>query len=246
MIKNALKTLIPAAVLQWRSRRIAKQNQQKFSGKSAVETFSEIYDENIWGGNSGEFYSGDGSTEIFANQYAAAIKKFIAENDVTGVVDLGCGDFRVAAKFISNEIHYTGVDIVESLIEHNLQEHGNENIDFRRLDIAEDDLPEGDLCLIRQVLQHLSNTEIAKILSNCRKYKFLLVTEHYPPPDRIIVPNIDIPHGPGMRIYYDSAVFLDKPPFDLKNISLLLDVEAEEQTRIKTFVIDSRQGNSNR
>jgi hypothetical protein len=74
-------------------------------------------------------------------------------------------------------------------------------------------------------------------LQNAGKFKYLIITEHYPPPEKEFVPNLDIPHGPSVRVEFDSAVVLDKPPFDLKNVKLLLDMEAEEGTRIKTFVI---------
>ena len=243
MIKKALKKMIPNAVHRWRQRRLVRQRQQTFSEQSAAETFSEIYSENIWGGDPGDFYSGDGSAEAFAEQYSAAVKQFIAANGIENVVDLGCGDFRVASKIVSDEIKYTGVDVVASLIEHHKRNHANENVDFLCLDIAEDELPQGELCLIRQVLQHLSNAEIGSILKNCQKYKFLIITEHYPRPELKAVPNLDIPHGPGMRVFFDSAVFLDQPPFNLKNISLMLDVEAEERTRIKTFLIRNETGN---
>ncbi len=97
------------------------------------------------------------------------------------------------------------------------------------------------MCLIRQVLQHLSNAEISRVLENANKYKYLIVTEHYPNPAAKLKPNLDIPHGPTVRLQYDSAVVLDKPPFNLKNIELLLDIEAEEGTRIKTFLVSSER-----
>lgn len=238
MIKDSVKKIIPSSVLQWRRRRIAEKHQQGFAEKTVAETFSEIYEKNVWGGSDGEFYSGEGSTEKYSQKYIDAIKNFIAEKDIKRVVDLGCGDFRVASKFVFGDFHYTGCDVVPSLIEHNQKKFGGETIEFRCVNIIEDELPEGDLCLIRQVLQHLSNAEISKILENCKKYKYLIVTEHYPNPNKNIIPNLDIPHGPEMRLHYDSAVFLEKPPFNLKNVSLLLDVEAEEGTRIKTFIIE--------
>jgi hypothetical protein len=151
-------------------------------------------------------------------------------------VDLGCGDFRVAAKFVSGAFHYTGCDVVFSLVKHLNETRKNETTEFRCVNVVEDELPDGDLCLIRQVLQHLSNAEIRQVLENARKYKFLIITEHYPNPQTEYTPNLDIPHGPSVRVQFDSAVVLDKPPFDLKNVKLLLDVEAEEGTRIKTFL----------
>lgn len=237
-LKNAVKKLIPPSVMRWRRRKIAARGQQKFAEKSVAETFSEIYEKNIWGGNKGEFYSGEGSTEKYAEKYAATVKKIIADHNIKTVVDLGCGDFRVASKFVSNDIHYIGCDVVPALIKHLTEKFASKNIEFRQLNIVEDQLPDGDLCLIRQVLQHLSNAEVQSILSNTEKFKYLIVTEHYPHPEIAAVPNLDIPHGDGMRLHFDSAVYLDKPPFNLKAVKLLLDVEAEEGTRIKTFVAE--------
>ncbi|MGI8786800.1 MAG: class I SAM-dependent methyltransferase [Pyrinomonadaceae bacterium] len=236
-LKNAVKNIIPPSLLDWRRRKIAAANQQKFADKTAAETFSAIYERNAWGGAAGEFYSGDGSTNKYADVYAKTIKKFIAGNKIERVVDLGCGDFRVAAKFVSDDFYYIGCDVVPSLIEYLNEKYKSETIEFRCVNIAEDDLPDGDLCLIRQVLQHLSNAEIEKVLRSAGKYKFLIITEHYPNPQKDFEPNLDIPHGPSVRVQFDSAVVLDAPPFNLKNIKILLDVEAEEGTRIKTFVI---------
>lgn len=237
MIKSLVKKLIPASLLEKRRRKISAENQQKFADKSVAETFSEIYEKNAWGGKEGEFYSGDGSNTEYAEIYASAIRKFISENKIEQVVDLGCGDFRVASKFVSDDFQYTGCDVVFSLVKHLNETHKTDKIQFKCVNIVEDELPDGDLCLIRQVLQHLSNAEIAKVLDNAKKFKYLIVTEHYPNPKIEFEPNQDIPHGPSVRVQFDSAVVLDKPPFNLKNVKLLLDVEAEEGTRIKTFVI---------
>jgi len=241
MIKNAVKKIIPASLLEWRRRKISAREQQRFADKTAAETFSEIYERNAWGGEQGEFYSGDGSAQKYADAYAETVRKFIAENKIERVVDLGCGDFRVAAKFVSGNFHYTGCDVVFSLIKHLNETRKNETTEFRCVNIVEDELPDGDLCLTRQVLQHLSNAEIEQVLENTQKFKHLIITEHYPNPDKEFVPNLDIPHGPTVRARFDSAVVLDKPPFNLKNVKLLLDVEAEEGTRIKTFLVIREQ-----
>ena len=91
-----------------------------------------------------------------------------------------------------------------------------------------DNLPAAGLCLIRQVLQHLSNQEIAQILQNTRKYKYIIITEHYPPPYLNIIPNRDKPHGKDIRLDNDSGVYLNKPPYNIKISEVLLDVEIEK------------------
>lgn len=237
MLKNLIKSIIPESVLQKRRRKVAEREQKKFADKTVAETFSEIYANNIWGGKDGEFFSGEGSTERYSQIYAQTIKKFIEENQINSVVDLGCGDFRVAMQFISKDVHYAGVDIVPTMIEHHNQTFATDKINFYCKNIIEDELPKGELCLIRQVLQHLSNDEISKILQNVKGFKNLIITEQFPNPKREIVPNLDIPHGPDVRLHFDSAVFVDKPPFNLQNVTLLLDVEADEGTRIKSFLI---------
>lgn len=239
MIKNAVKKIIPSSILEWRQRRVRAKLQQAFAEKSVAETFGEIYEKNAWGGAKGEFYSGDGSGAEYADAYAEAVRRFILENKIRRVVDLGCGDFRVASKFVSENIHYTGCDVVFSLVRHLNEKYKNETTEFRCVNIVEDELPDGDLCLIRQVLQHLSNAEIESVLENARKYKFIIITEHYPNPTKEYAPNLDIPHGPSVRVQFDSAVVLDAPPFNMPNVKLLLDVEAEEGTRIKTFVVQT-------
>jgi SAM-dependent methyltransferase len=237
IMKEIVKQLIPSPLMKWRRQFIASREQKKFAGKSVAETFNEIYDKNLWGGEAGEFYSGEGSTEVYSTVYAENIQRFIEENEIETVVDLGCGDFRVGSQIASPEINYIGVDIVPALIENHRKKFANERVSFQCLNIVEDELPKGDLCLIRQVLQHLSNDEICKILQNCRDFKHLLITESYPSAARKLVPNIDIPHGPDMRLHFDSAVCLDQPPFSVKNVQLFLDVEAEEGNHIKTFLI---------
>ncbi len=238
-LKKTLKKIIPTFVLQWRTKKIAAKMQQEFGQKTVAETFDEIYQKNLWGGNSGEFYSGDGSTAEFAAPYAEVIKKFVSEHDIQKVVDLGCGDFRVASTFVSDEFYYTGCDIVPSLVNHLNEKYASEKIAFRCVNILDDKLPEGDVCLIRQVLQHLSNDEVSRALENAKGFKYLIVTEHFPNPAKILIPNLDIPHGPDMRISRNSAIVLDEPPFNRKNIKLLLDVEAEKGSRLKTFVIEN-------
>ncbi|MBK9155789.1 MAG: class I SAM-dependent methyltransferase [Chloracidobacterium sp.] len=237
MIKKTVKNFVPRAILDWRRRRIALRNQLKFFDRSAADTFSEIYAANLWGGESGQFCSGEGSSEAFGDQYGAAIRMFIRDHKIRSVADLGCGDFTVAGKFVSAEIDYIGIDVVEPLIERNRKTFGNEKVRFERLDISQDELPPADLCLIRQVLQHLSNAEISEILVKCRRYPYLIVTEHYPGPNQKLVPNLDIPHGPGIRLYFDSAVVLDQPPFDLPNVELLFEAEGDNGTRVKSFLV---------
>jgi len=232
-IKRELKARLPRTVLEawWRGRRWATQWEFRRLGRR--EVFRRIYADNLWGGRPGEFVSGLGSTPEQADAYAEVVRAFMAAREIRSVVDLGCGDFRVAERFITADIAYTGVDIVPELIARNRRLFGTENVRFDSLDILEDPLPAADLCLIRQVLQHLSNDQISRVLTRLGAFRYVIVTEHVPAPAWLRAPNLDKPHGPDTRLPEGSGVFISEPPFSVAAVTLLGDVAADpaEPTR---------------
>ena len=161
------------------------------------------------GGGTCNYYSGEGShLDIFVKPYCELIKKFLSEHpEIKRVIDLGCGDFNVASQFINDNINYIGVDIVPDMIESHKKNYSSEHVNFMCLDIVEDELPDGDLCLIRQVLQHLNNNDIAKILDHCRKYKYVLITESVTPKDKALIFNADIHEGEHIRSGLKSGIY---------------------------------------
>lgn len=212
--------------------------------RTVKDVFTRIYMRNIWGGKPRQYHSGDGSTKNHAFLYANAVKTFIKERRITNVVDLGCGDFVVGSKLQMDKLKYIGVDIVDDLIKQNQEKHGTVDIEFQCLDIISDELPNAELCLVRQVFQHLSNSQIISILHKIKQYKYVLITEHYPAPRIHFSPNKDKPHGPDTRIYDNSAVCLDLPPFNMQISKMLLEVDpypnlADQGGKIRTFLIEN-------
>lgn len=135
-------------------------------------------------------------------------------------VDLGCGDFRIGKQLLPLCSSYIGVDVVKPLVRRNQEIYGDSRVQFVHLDIVKDELPNGDVCFIRQVLQHLSNKQIVDILAKITKYKWVFITEHYPTDNDTIEPNKDKPHGGDIRAYENSGVYLTKPPFELPSQKL--------------------------
>jgi len=214
------------------------------AGRNVAEIFAEIYRENRWGGERGRFHSGSGSSGDHARAYANAITAFIRSQNIRRVVDLGCGDFRIGAQLLDTGVLYTGVDIVADLVQRNIEQYASERVRFECLNIIEDELPDGDLCLIRQVLQHLSNEQISRVLTNVEKYRHVIVTEHYPAPGALRRKNLDKPCGEDVRVYDGSAVFLDAPPFSRPLSGPLLDVDAvrylvKPGERIRTYWLEN-------
>ncbi|MEO1395010.1 MAG: methyltransferase domain-containing protein [Cyanobacteria bacterium J06634_5] len=230
-MKNPILERVPAGLIDVlrRSKRIVKARIAP--EKDTQQIFSEIYRKGHWKKaaqeqetaateDSSKFSSGIGSSQrAIVEPYIQTIQqqlnsfKHTAHAPVT-LVDLGCGDFQVSRAFVESVDSYIGTDIVPDVVAYNQSQYGSAQVEFRHLNIVEDALPQGDVALIRQVLQHLSNAKILKILPKFAQYKAVFVTEHYPSPNPAIVPNKDWITGRGIRILENSGVFLDHAPFN--------------------------------
>jgi SAM-dependent methyltransferase len=187
--------------------------------------FQKVYAEREWGkGDTDGFYSGTGSDPVPAKAYVENIRRYIEHEGIRSIVDLGCGDFRVAATLVSDNVQYVGVDIVKEVIEANRLRHTRPNVRFECLDIIRDPLPEGELCLIREVFQHLSNNEILSVLSKLRGFRHVIFSDAQLPASAIKKPNRDIVHGRDTRGWKHSALLLDLPPFNVRT-ELLFEIE---------------------
>lgn len=187
--------------------------KQPWPTKNAME---QVYTMKLWGDNNADFYSGEGShlPEI-VQPYITAIKTFLTSFDKPlTICDLGCGDFNVGKELVQYTKKYLAIDIVPDLISRNKELFQAENLEFHCLDIAADELPIGDCAILRQVLQHLSNVEIQRILNKLSVYNYVIVTEHIPNED--FNPNVDIISGQGTRLKKQSGVNLLSPPFNFK------------------------------
>lgn len=222
-LKSLLRIVIPAPVLAGYRHIKLRRERARNAQQDVRSIFEQIYAQNRWGGHAGEFCSGSGSDPSFATRYRDVVLGFLAETRLTRVVDLGCGDFRVGQLLAAPTIDYTGVDVVGPLIERNTREFARNAVRFVHLDITADPLPPGDVCLIRQVLQHLSNDQVQIILRKAlRQYRYVIVTEHMPAQGPWVRRNVDKPHGSDTRIADDSGLFLDAEPFNVPVQSILL------------------------
>jgi len=205
---------------------------------------------NAWGKptDAGEkFRSGSGShEEKIIVPYINTLIPLLTNNDIRNIVDLGCGDFWIMRYVLGTlsknnyNFFYTGIDVVEDLINHNAATFKHPNIRFVCRDAAADNepLPDGDILIIRQVLQHLSNADIKKILDKAGKFKFLFITESiYSGVDA--VHNIDKASNNHTRVDHKSGVYLEYAPFACKNIVHLLEVRGGVLSGIQSTIRSS-------
>jgi SAM-dependent methyltransferase len=203
--------------------------------KDVEQIFSEIYKNNQWGGTAGSFYSGEGTHNPGTFMYIQQIADFINSHQVKTVLDIGCGDFRIMSDILEKvDVDYIGCDVVPELIEHHQGKYANEKTKFIQLNAITDELPDADLVTIRQVLQHLSNEQITKILNKLSKFRYVIISEHILLGD-FVIPNLDKIPGPHIRTRVFSSVIIDAPPFNVKHATVLFEHRFDEKVKSKLF-----------
>jgi hypothetical protein len=156
------------------------------SKSSSMETiFTNIYENRMWGGNiSNEFNgtSGSGSSVEYNNQvYIPFLKKYITDNNIKTVVDLGCGDFRCGTLiYDSLDIVYNGYDTYKKIIDIHKKNYTSNKYNFTHLDFLNncESIISGDLCILKDVLQHWSLASIYKYMDYLvasKKFKHILL-----------------------------------------------------------------------
>ncbi len=245
-IKAAIRLVMPEFVLA--SRRRFNRNARAMRDRKLPpeQVFTDIYENNLWGGQTGEFCSGEGSGLKSNVVYCQYVKDFIARNDIKRVLDIGCGDFQVSCNIVDPGFDYIGIDVVEPLIKRNQQEFGNQHISFKCLDVTRDELPKADLILIREVLQHLSNQQISAILANIKNVPFAIITEYQPLREHLRSANIDKAHGMDTRIWDHSGIYLEHPPFSIFDAKVTLEIPIEDYLvlpgeRLVTYLLTHKQ-----
>jgi SAM-dependent methyltransferase len=137
------------------------------------QVFEQIYTSRIWGKGSGE-----GSDPAYCRRYVEVLQKIMQDCGVRSVLDLGCGDWLHGfSRYVEwGDVHYTGIDVVASVVDQNQQAFGSERIQFRHGNVVACDLPRTDLILFKDVLQHWSNASVLGLLPRLKSFKFALVT----------------------------------------------------------------------
>lgn len=225
-MQSALKTLarkiVPPSIRNWRSDRINARSMSTVAALPLADKFDHIYRTGIWGrGEDGKMSSGEGSRDaLVVAPYVAAVSSVLRQlpNGVR-LVDIGAGDFSVGSQLLPDVGSYVACDISSLIVAQNRGRYQNEaKVEFRVLDATTDDLPAGDVVTIRQVLQHLSNAQVAAILPKLSAYAAIIITEAVPGTD--FVANVD--HQPGFStrvIESGSGVDLAQAPFNLPHVA---------------------------
>lgn len=148
------------------------------------EIFTAIYENQVWGDNQNKNYrgsSGGGSEVAYNEKYIGMLKEIIKKCNIRSVVDLGCGDFRIGHLLYDDlDIMYTGYDVYKKIIEYNSICYTQPKFNFKCLDFCKniDQVTSGDLCILKDVLQHWELKKIyafMDLITQSQKFKYILI-----------------------------------------------------------------------
>lgn len=173
--------------------------------------FQKYYDgsDSQWGNS-----SGPGSDSFYTTDYRSLLSKFIRLNNISSVVDIGCGDWQFSRFIDFAQASYVGFDVVDDVVNKNHARYSANNVSFKVIPPSLEDVPSADLLIMKDVLQHLSDKSICSFRDLVfPKFRHCLLTNSFRKIDT--AQNTDIVEG-GFR-----CLDLTNPPYNLVGTYLL-------------------------
>lgn len=170
-------------------------------------TFSAIYKLGTWNDNEPRIpRSGPGSSLTATQAFREYFDHFCTEHNIKSIVDIGCGDLTwMPATTTFSKCSYTGIDIADELIESHRVSFPHHT--FLNIDVITEDVPGGDVAIIRDVLFHMTHDEIVTLLSKISyKFQFYFITSC----NQLI-------NDSAMNCYHFHEVNLFRPPFNFRD-----------------------------
>ena len=112
--------------------------------------------------------SGPGSAVAYTEGYRGFLASFLRENGVRSVLDLGCGNWTSTRLVDWSGIDYLGVDFIHKIVARNRRVHGKPNIKFVQSDVRTFNIPQVDLVISKDVLQHWPTSDVLAFLERLR------------------------------------------------------------------------------
>jgi hypothetical protein len=163
-LRTLLSRTFPAASDLYKATRSRLQRFR--SGEGNVQVFDRINAENYW--NDPDSASGSGSNLKQTETLRRELPQLLARLGVKTLIDAPCGDFHWMQHVDLGGIDYTGIDVVEALIDRCQHTFGAPGRHFLCRDIIGDPLPRADAVLSRDCLSHLSNEHVLAAVRNFR------------------------------------------------------------------------------
>ena len=156
--------------------------------------------------------SGSGSTPAYTEKWRGFLRAFLDRHGVRTVLDFGCGDWQHSRLIDWGDRPYFGVDVVPGLIARLKADFGSPTRLFLLVDPRNPVLPDADLLICKDVLQHLPNATIQGLLPILRRFRHALFVN-----DKSKTPG---DNNRDCRIGGWRCLDLSAPPFRLRVVDI--------------------------
>jgi hypothetical protein len=246
-LKRIVRAILPAKISRALGSIRMLYRERRLRRFSLPQAFNEVYKKRMW--QQGQSLSGVGSEGLLAERYVAFVRDYIQKHRIKTIVDAGCGDFNVGSRLCDDVSKCFALDASSYIIHANQKRYADiSNVSFQVADLVVTTFPAADLVLIRQVLQHLSNDQIERVLTNLERSKWdrVLVAEAVADPSNDANANLDFQsHSVRTRVNFGSGVFIDRPPFNrpAKRVAVIDDASPDKDasTRLLVFELTNRE-----
>ena len=133
---------------------------------SALDLWDSIYKNGVW---SSDKNSGPGSDPQVSADWLVFLQKFIAENNIKSILDLGSGDGRLVSKLNLENMSYVGIEASNAAVALFYKNNKDKNYRIINSSIIDEEYPQSDLIIIKDVLQHNPNSDVNKILNKIKE-----------------------------------------------------------------------------
>ena len=157
--------------------------------------------------------SGPGSSPEYTKLWRPFLEDFIGKNRISSVLDFGCGDWQSSRLIDWKTTAYHGVDVVPALVDRLRAAYARPGVTFSVVDPENPQLPGADLLIVKDVLQHLPNASVLKLLEKFRAFPWALLVNDWSGGADV---NKDIQMAGYRKLDFS------KPPFNL-SVSLVFD-----------------------
>jgi len=185
---------------------------------SREEIFTHIHKKNRWENPEAV------DLELIKN-LCEELPQLLKKLEVKSMLDIPCGAFWWLSTVDLGFLDYTGVDIVEHVIQNDIKQYANAKRKFLKLDVLKDDLPKADLVFCKDLFIHLPIEDCLKSIKNIKKSgaKYFVVNT-YPS----VKENKDIPTGMWRPLNLNIApFFFPEPEYRIKIKSMSKDLKDE-------------------
>ena len=116
-----------------------------------------------------ETKSGIASHKDWTTNTLTNLLSTIDRYNIKTILDIPCGDVNWIYPVFKSVNKYIGADIVQALVKDNIKTHTDQNVEFKVVNIIDDNLISVDLIYCRDLFMHLSNMNVLNAIENIKK-----------------------------------------------------------------------------